>query len=150
MIQLTDILPTSLWRALRLSYEKSSVVGVLLVRRLMISIKFSSATILLKNIETDGKQSFACFQKMYNRKSKIRIQGNELIFYSLHFTKLNLTGQCRRRQIVMKNTVLALLPTAYSLPDENKEPELYQQVPFINVLKRYLNIFDAILLQGCL
>lgn len=54
---------------------------------------------------------------------------NGVRLYVLYFTILNRTEQCRRMQIVMETTVLAYLPAAHSLPDQNKKPGVYQQVP---------------------
>lgn len=57
---------------------------------------------------------------MYSDTSKTTIKENELIFYQFHFTVLYLAEQCKRKKIVLANTVLTNLPTAYSVPDQSK------------------------------
>lgn len=112
-------------------------MGHLLVLRVMnATMSRSWSSISWKYTETYGEQSFVCLLQIYNDKSKTTTKRSGLTFYALHFTMLNRTEQCRRKQIVMENTVLVYLTTVYSLPDESNRPEVHQQVPFrFKVLK---------------
>lgn len=129
MIQATVRIPKHNWNALTRSHQMSFDLGVLLVAKVTNPIKSSSSpTSSWKKAETDAAQSIVCLQQIYSDKFKTAVQGNELTIYLPHFIILNLSKQYRGKQIVVMNTVLAYLPTAYSLPNQRTEREVYQRV----------------------
>lgn len=105
-------------------------VGLLAMAVVTNALTFSSSPIVyFKNTETDKKQSCVCVLHINSNNSETTMKESGLIFFPLYFIILRLTWQCRRKQRVMENRVLAQLPTACSLLDRSEKREVYQQVP---------------------
>lgn len=67
------------------------------------------------------------------------MQVNRVIFYGHHFTIRVLNEQCKRKLIVMEDTVLVHLPATYSLRNQSYRPEVCSQVAFISSIIRDLH-----------
>lgn len=137
----------------------NSGMGPLLLSMVLNAIKFSSLPIITwKNTETDGEQYLSCLLQIYSDEPRTVTKETGLTFYRHHFTIRNVTEQCRKKQMVMENTVLGYLTTVYGHSNQCNGPEVYQEYladlgyykPLMIVLKRSLSLFDAILLHGCL
>lgn len=150
-MKLTDILLKSNWKGLTRSHSLNTDMGHPLAPRVINATSSSSSpTISWKNTTTDGDQYLVCLLQMYSDKSKTTMKRNGVKWYTLHFTIVIQTEQCRKEQIVMGITVLDYLPTAYSLPGQIKGRELFQEVPFSSRILQALHeclaeIFEPII-----